>query len=194
MKKVQLQKIMFYPPSKGYALLLREEQGERQLPIIVGAFEAQAIALALERIDMPRPITHDLLANMMRDLHVKIHKITVSDLIEGTFYAKILAERIDNSDVIEIDSRPSDAIALALRMDAPIFVADKVMDEAGRIFTEVESEKVRAADESFPEIDELDYLFRLKNRLQEAIDRENYEEAAKLRDEIKAIEKDSPTN
>jgi len=119
-RQVEIAKISFYPPSKGYAVILKEMDGERQLPVIVGAFEAQAIALAIEGIEMPRPMTHDLLSNLLESMEVDVKEIVINKLVEGTFYAKIFVDSYNFGEK-EIDSRPSDAIALALRVDAPVF-------------------------------------------------------------------------
>lgn len=190
MFEVGLEKIVFYPPSKGYAILLNEVGGNRQLPVIVGAFEAQAIALALEKVKMPRPMTHDLFANVMKELELLIRRVVVTDLIGGTFYAKIYATRGDTKKMLEIDSRPSDAIALALRMGAPIYIEEKVMVKLEKSRSQKSEESV----EETPEIENLTELLELKNELQEAVEREDYELAAKLRDKIKKLEKDSNNN
>jgi len=192
MIEVDLDKIMFYPPSKGYAILLRELRGRRQLPIIVGVFEAQSIALALEQVAMPRPLTHDLCVNILKELNMRISEILVSDLIEGTFHARIFVENLEGGEIIPIDSRPSDAIALALRMGATIYVEEKVMEEAGQIIS-VKS-KPKDPHEESPEIKTLDHLFDLRNQLQKAIDEEDYEQAAQLRDKIKTIESELNIN
>ncbi|HDN59081.1 MAG: hypothetical protein DRP91_04605 [Candidatus Neomarinimicrobiota bacterium] len=190
MVRVRIEKIVFYPPSKGYAIILREINGYRQLPIIVGVFEAQAIALALEKVSMPRPLSHDLFTNILRYLNADIQEIIVTDLIEGTFYAKILIEREYDGAVFEIDSRPSDAIALALRVNAPIYVEEKVMREAGQ---SVRKKKYEDNIKNLEEVedDRLSKIFELQIQLQKAIDEENYELAAKLRDEINRLEKES---
>jgi len=122
MIKVIINKIAYYPRSKGYAILLKDVRSEQFLPIIIGNFEAQAIALALEGTALPRPLTHDLCANIMNEVGLKLEKIVVSDLIEGTFYAKLFITLADGKK-LEIDARPSDAIALALRLKAEIYVA-----------------------------------------------------------------------
>jgi uncharacterized protein len=109
-------------------IILRETDGERVLPIWVGVFEANAIALQIENVTTPRPMTHDLLRNVIQDLRARIDKIVVSDLKENTFYALIYLTV--NGDVVAIDARPSDAIALALRARAPIFVEERVIDHA----------------------------------------------------------------
>ncbi len=189
---VTLHKIVFYQPNKGYALLLKEVGGERQLPIIVGAFEAQSIALAVENIATPRPLTHDLFIEFLRAFSAQIEEVIVSDLIDTTFYAKIYLALQEGHRIV-IDGRPSDAIALALRMKAPIKVAEKVMREAGQIFTEKRRETIEK-DDSVPELQNLDRLFELQTQLQNAIEEENYELAARLRDQISALQRDSNAN
>jgi bifunctional DNase/RNase len=174
-------KITFYPPSKGYAVVLKEINGNRQLPVIVGAFEAQAIALAHENVEMPRPMTHDLLANILETLDVEVREVIVSDLRDGTFYARILIESYQFGNK-EIDSRPSDAVALALRLDAPIFVDEAVMEEAG-VIAESESVEKRTRRKSGE-----DTLESLRKQLDQAIKNEEYEKAAVLRDKIKKLE------
>jgi len=172
-------------PSSGgaYALILKEVNGNRRLPIIIGAFEAQSIALEMEGIKPPRPLTHDLMKNIIDTLGISVHEIMINDLKDGTFYAKI------SLDSQEIDSRPSDAIALAVRYQVPIFVADKVMQEAA-FFPEQEEQE--SADPDAPpkpkEVKSLTKLESLRAQLQESIEREDYEKAAQLRDEIRKFE------
>jgi bifunctional DNase/RNase len=177
-------------PSSGgaYALILKEVNGLRRLPIIIGAFEAQSIALEMEGIKPPRPLTHDLLKNVMDSLGASLNDVFINDLRDGTFYAKL------SLDSQEVDSRPSDAIALAVRYGVPIFVADKVMDEAGFVPDSEEAEKPEAqgAAESKPETEKpkikLSRLEQLQQQLLEAIAKEEYEKAAKIRDEIQKLE------
>lgn len=193
MIRVRIEKIMYYPPSKGYAVILKEVKGSRQLPIIVGVFEAQAIALALEKVEMPRPMIHDLFTDVMVNLDLTIREIIISNLVGGTFYAKVLIQKKDRGKLIEVDSRPSDAMALALRMGAPIYVAEKVMREAGQISQE-KLKKSEEMEDEIPEIKRLNHLFELKFNLQKAVNEENYELAAKLRDQIFALEGESNIN
>jgi uncharacterized protein len=179
-------------PSSGgaYALILKEVNGLRRLPIIIGAFEAQSIALEMEGIKPPRPLTHDLLKNVMDTLGANLNDVFINDLKDGTFYARL------SLDSQEVDSRPSDAIALAVRYNVPIFVADKVMDEAGFVPDGDEAEKPAAAPSS-PEPEhpstekpkiKLSRLEELHQQLLEAIAKEEYEKAAKIRDEIQKLE------
>ena len=179
-------------PSSGgaYALILKEVNGLRRLPIIIGAFEAQSIALEMEGIKPPRPLTHDLLKNVMDSLGANLNDVFINDLKDGTFYARL------SLDSQEVDSRPSDAIALAVRYNVPIFVADKVMDEAGFVPDGDEAEKPAAtADAAEPEHPstekpkiKLSRLEELQQHLLEAVAKEEYEKAAKIRDEIQKLE------
>lgn len=120
--------LMVDPITNTPIIILRDKDGQRVLPIWVGMFEANAIALQIENVTTPRPMTHDLLKNVIQDLHGRIEKIVVSDLKENTFYALIYL-RV-NGDTIAVDARPSDAIALALRARVPIFVEEEVIDNA----------------------------------------------------------------
>ena len=179
-------------PSSGgaYALILKEVNGLRRLPIIIGAFEAQSIALEMEGIKPPRPLTHDLLKNVMDSLGANLNDVFINDLKDGTFYARL------SLDSQEVDSRPSDAIALAVRYNVPIFVAEKVMDEAGFVpdgdeagkpaFTAAASEPEHPSTEK-PKI-KLSRLEELQLQLLEAVAKEEYEKAAKSRDEIQKLE------
>ncbi|PIS28611.1 MAG: hypothetical protein COT43_06110 [Candidatus Marinimicrobia bacterium CG08_land_8_20_14_0_20_45_22] len=183
MIKVEIQKIVQYLPSKGYAVLLREVGGNRQLPIIVGTFEAQAIALALEDVEMPRPLTHDLIVNILKILNMKITQVIVNDLRENTFFARVFLENETDHSSLQIDARPSDAIAIGLRMRAPLFVSDSVMNAAGQLAV-VQKNIPKSEKDVVPDMENLDKLFDLQKKLQNAINEENYELAAKLRDQI----------
>ncbi len=173
-------------PSAGgaYALLLKETYGNRRLPIIIGSFEAQSIALELEGIKPPRPLTHDLLKNMIEHLGGTITEIVIDELKENTFYAKVCLEVSSLSS--EIDSRPSDAIALAVRTQAPLYVAEEVMNSAAFVPSSEEDEgfgdepEQRETGKSVKETK----IGSLQDQLREAIEKEDYERAAKLRDEI----------
>jgi len=173
-------------PSSGgaYALILNEVEGNRRLPIIIGTFEAQAIALELEHIKPPRPMTHDLLKNIIQSFGAELNQVFINDLSEGTFYAQIIYNQ--NGEQLEQDARPSDAIALAIRFNAPIFVSEEILDEAGIVSEPEEEEDVAAGQEKKP-VKEMTRLEKLENELQTAIDTENYEKAARLRDEIKKL-------
>lgn len=194
MINVELDKIIFYPPSKGYAVILKEVGGIRQLPIIVGVFEAQSIALAIEQVKMPRPMTHDLFIRVLSRLGIAIQEVVINDLIEGTFYAQIALKTKSAKSVTKIDSRPSDAIALALRVDADILVNEAVMAEAGQVLNVTDTTEKEAPTQNSFENQLLDRLVELKTKLQIAIDEENYELAAQLRDQISTLEKELKNN
>ncbi len=191
MEKIQVDILgLSTSPSSGgaYALILKEVNGNRRLPIIIGAFEAQSIALEMEGIKPPRPLTHDLMKNILETLGADLAEIVISELRDGTFYAKL------SFDSQEIDARPSDAIALAVRFGAPIFVMDKVMDEAA-FLPEAEGEEQPSAEQ--PEKPpaqrggkegKTNKLETLRTQLKEAIEKEDYEKAAQLRDEIRKFE------
>lgn len=185
-------------PSSGgaYALVLGEIEGDRRLPIIIGAFEAQAIALELEKIQPPRPMTHDLLRDLYESLDAEVVDVVIDDLRDGTFFAKINYRR--ESEEKQLDSRPSDAVALAVRVEAPIYVAPGVLDEAG-IHTEEEELSELAAPgggsasgSSSGGIEEegMSKIEKMEVQLQKAIDEENYERAAELRDELQRLRGD----
>jgi len=167
-----------------YALILKESSGSRRLPIIIGAFEAQAIALEIEGIKPPRPMTHDLLKSVIDTLGYSISEVTITELRDGTFYARISLDTAVND---EIDSRPSDAIALAVRYNVPIFVSEEVLAEAG--FVPEDEEGASGSDpESTAGQTKERQLVALQARLQEAIQKEDYELAARLRDDIKRLQ------
>ena len=172
---VKVQKISFHPPSRSYAVILSEINGTRKLPVIVGAFEAQSIALALESMDTPRPLTHDLIGLLIKEVEANLVAVRITSLEEGVFYAtldingKITGKR-------SVDSRPSDAIAVGLRMQAPIMIAEKLFDEAG-----IEDENDEIPGETSTSLS----VKELEDRLQVAVEGEKYEIAAKIRDQIK---------
>jgi len=176
---------------KEFVVLLRGANDERTLPISIGQLEAQSIAIVLNDIPFPRPLTHDLLKSVLTSLDCKLLHIEICDLIDETFYARLVLEKEGKK--IEIDSRPSDAIALSLRFNAPIYVAEKVMDEASIIIPEEsETDEVSEFEQNSSEEDEeeeknLSPLEALQKKLKKAIQDEKYEEAAKLRDEIEKI-------
>jgi bifunctional DNase/RNase len=176
------------PASGGaYALILKEVHGNRRLPIIIGASEAQSIALEMEGIKPPRPLTHDLMKNIITAFGAELSDIIIDELRDGTFYAKL------NVDSQLIDSRPSDAIALAVRYGVQIFVATAVMDEAAFVPEEEEDESLPSSSRqqkskpSSPPT-KMTKLEQLNTLLKEAIEKENYEKAASLRDEIRKLE------
>jgi len=182
------------PGGGGYALILKEIGGERRLPIIIGSFEAQHIALELEGIKPPRPLTHDLLRNIIEQLGFSISHVYINELRDGTFFAKI---KMDVGSMEEIDSRPSDAIALALKFSVPIYVSEEVMNEVAFIPEKEDDEEgeegsLFKTSETGASEEELDPYSRKLNKLQTdlkaAIENEDYEKAASIRDEIKRLE------
>jgi len=186
-------------PSAGgaYALLLRESFGTRRLPIIIGGFEAQAIALELEGIKPPRPLTHDLLKQFVDHLSVSITEVIIDELRDNTFFAKIILEVASLQNAI--DARPSDAIALAVRTNSPIYVAEKVMAIASFEPTGEENEDYtqsakKGKPESAPRPQAETEVASLHDKLREAIDKEDYERAANLRDKINKLKGQSPSN
>lgn len=185
--------------SGAYALILSEVDGERKLPIVIGAFEAQSIAIALEKdIRPPRPLTHDLFKNFSDRFDITVKQVIIHKLVDGVFYASLICESNGKEEII--DARTSDAIALALRFSAPIFTYKNILEKAGiilKINPEEDLEKTDDAlvfeeaptDTSEKNIDEQnDYknlsLAELEDLLQKAVSDENYEIAAKIRDEI----------
>ncbi len=192
MQKVQCEILgLSSSPSTGgaYAILLKEIEGVRRLPIIIGAFEAQAIALEIEGIKPPRPLTHDLLKQIIDSLGGSVLEVIISELRENTFYAKIVLEVSGLTN--EIDARPSDAIALSVRTQAPIYVSEPVLETAGFIPSEEnEKELTRKIDANddlqLPKSKEAK-IASLQNKLREALEAEEYERAAKIRDDIKKL-------
>ena len=192
MNLVEVKRISYYPPSKGYAVLLQEKDSNRSLPIIVGSNEAQAIALYLEGVDMPRPMTHDLLINVLDSLESDIRQVTIARMKNGTFFAEIEVSNSKVGDII-IDSRPSDAIAIALRTMTPIYVSDEVMERAGidNYSTGGEVAETVSLDDLSKEESAGSVIENLAEALEKAISEEEYEVAARLRDRIKQLEKKS---
>lgn len=189
-------------PSSGgaYALILNETDGKRRLPIIIGTFEAQAIALELENIKPPRPMTHDLMRNIIQSFNTFVKEIFINDLKDGTFYAQIIYD--NNGETLNQDSRPSDAIALAIRFNAPIFVSEFIVNEAG-IETEPTLEEPQqpgstqpkefsstAAEQPSPSSSRESRIKMLEKSLGAAIAEENYEKAARIRDELNRLKDD----
>ncbi|MGB5847578.1 MAG: bifunctional nuclease domain-containing protein [Ignavibacteriaceae bacterium] len=184
-------------PSTGgaYAILLKELEGHRRLPIIIGAFEAQAIALEMEGIKPPRPLTHDLLKQITDNLGAIVNEVIIDELRENTFFAKIILEVSGLTQ--EIDARPSDAIALAVRAEAQIYVAANVMDTAAFIPSEEdEIEEITSgispdSSKNKKPASKETKLAAMHDKLREAIEKEEYERAAKIRDDIKRLTSDN---
>lgn len=176
-----------------YALILTEIEGERKLPIVIGAFEAQSIAIALEKdIKPPRPLTHDLFKSFANRFDIELKKVIIHKLIDGVFYASIVCQKDGQEEVL--DSRTSDAIALALRFNASIFTYENILDQAGIILDVKESdtkkieafkepEKLPQDTKAHPTLSKLS-LDKLKEALGQAVQMEDYEYAAAIRDEI----------
>ncbi|MEM6299073.1 MAG: bifunctional nuclease family protein [Bacteroidota bacterium] len=172
--------------SGSFALVLGEERRNRRLPIIIGMFEAQAIAVEMENINSTRPMTHDLFRVFAENFHFDIEEIVITDLKDGVFYAEIHC--IDKRDGrrLTLDARPSDAVAIGLRFKAPLYTYESIMEEAGVVLGEMEEEE--QVDEPTTTkrpktINEMS-IAELEEQLQTAIDKEDYEKAARLRDEI----------
>lgn len=177
--------------SGAYALVLAESNGKRRLPIIIGGFEAQAIAIELENMTPSRPLTHDLFKNFAEQYQININEIIIYNLVEGIFFAKLYCEQ--NGVEIQIDSRTSDAIALAVRFECPIYTYEFVLSQAGIILEDEENSEDESdlIDEEY-DMDDFNAdpverltLSELELKLKESIDNEDYEAASKIRDEIK---------
>lgn len=183
---VSVAKTFLVNMGKDFIMLLRGTDDQRTLPISIGQLEAQSIAIVLNQVPFPRPLTHDLFKSVMTEIGCQVKRVEVNDLSDGTFYARLIIDM--HGAEIEIDSRPSDAIALALRFAAPIYVYDKVMDEAGVIIPDenrvVEEQTSEGLEELEAEIGDLTAVEVLQRQLDKAIQEERYEDAARLRDEI----------
>lgn len=185
--------------SGAYALILEEDFGKRKIPVIIGNFEAQSIALALQKdLAPPRPITHDLFTNFAKSLHFVVKAVFIYKLKDGVFYSNILFQNIDTDEEIEIDSRTSDAIALAVRFEAPVYATKEILEKAG-VYMEMNEEElsnestfekaldtienqlnINDIEDSFAHLTD----FEINDLISKAIENEDYETAAKLRDEL----------
>lgn len=205
-KKIQLEILGLsssQSQSGSFALILGEKNGNRRLPIIIGMFEAQSIAIQIEKISPNRPLTHDLFKSFAEHVHVVILEVVISDLKEGVFYSRIVCS--DGAATFDIDARPSDAIAIGLRFGVPIFTVESVLSEAGIILSDLdESDTETDTDEDDEDEDEDDDSGRtrpaktpevrdpsgqvsseeLTKMLTQALEKEDYEKAAKIRDEL----------
>jgi bifunctional DNase/RNase len=178
--------------SGSFALVLGETDGNRRLPIIIGMFEAQAIAIEIEKITPNRPMTHDLFKSFAHGYDFKVKEIIISDLKEGVFFAKIVCE--GSHGPVEIDARPSDAIAIGLRFEAEMYTYETILSEAGIVLsdeieqdvTEIKSEvSSKTAEPEGGQSENKDHsIDKLNEMLKEAIDNEDYEKAAQIRDEL----------
>ncbi|PWK26569.1 hypothetical protein LV89_02417 [Arcicella aurantiaca] len=192
MEKIKLEILGLSPSSSqtgSFALVLGEEYGPRRLPIIIGMFEAQAIAIEIEKIEPNRPMTHDLFKSFARTFHYSVSEITITDIKEGVFFAKIHCS--DGIKDTFVDARPSDAIAIGLRFNVPIYTYENVLSEAGISINETgkddlleELEEEVKPQKTFAELLKENPVEVLNNMLKEALENEEYEKAAKIRDEI----------
>ncbi len=174
-----------------YALVLGEENGSRRIPIIIGGFEAQAIAIQLEGLKPPRPLTHDLFFNFAAEYDIMVEMVYIFRLEEGIFYSKLVCN--NGVKKVELDARTSDAIALALRFQCPIYTTEEIIDRAGIIFSyESNQPQQPSKQEKSQKSEELQMMdiIELENLLSEAVINENYERASEIRDEIKRRKKD----
>jgi len=192
MKKIELEIVALshsITQTHSYAVVLGEVNGLRRLPIVIGGFEAQAIAVALERMSPSRPLTHDLMKNFMNAFNVELQEVVITDLQEGIFFSKLICFTVD--DTVEIDSRTSDALALAVRFGCPIYTYDSILENAG-IIMEDTGEKKKTKIESVGGEENKDpredlskmSLDELENLLNEVLENEDYIRAISIRDEI----------
>lgn len=192
MKKIELEIVALshsITQTHSYAVVLGEVNGLRRLPIVIGGFEAQAIAVALEKMHPSRPLTHDLMKNFMTAFSVELHEVVICDLQEGIFYSKLVCST--EQETVEIDSRTSDALALAVRFGCPIFTYENILENAGIMMEETDKEKrkveaVGATPESAASSEDLKSmsLEELQNLLNEVLESEDYMRAIAIRDEI----------
>ncbi|MDC3336484.1 bifunctional nuclease family protein [Flavobacteriales bacterium] len=191
MEKIQLDIVgLSYSQTQSgaYALVLCETEGQRRLPIIIGGFEAQAIAIELESMQPSRPLTHDLFKSFAKEFEIEVTEVIIYNLVEGIFYAKIMC--LQNGREVKIDSRTSDAIALAVRFNCPIYTFEFILGTAGVVVEDQENEDLAESDVSMEELVtskeniESISLADLESQLKEAIANEDYENASRIRDEI----------
>jgi bifunctional DNase/RNase len=190
MKKIELEIVALshsITQTHSYAVVLGEVNGLRRLPIVIGGFEAQAIAVALERMQPSRPLTHDLMKNFMHAFNVELMEIIINDLQEGIFYSKLVC--VNEHDTVEIDSRTSDALALAVRFGCPIYTYETILENAG-ILMEDESKQKKSdipvqesASASYKDLSKMS-LEELEKLLSEVLEQEDYIRAIEIRDEI----------
>ena len=167
--------------SGSFALVLGEQNGTRRLPITIGMFEAQAIAIEIEKITPHRPMTHDLFKSFAKAYDYTVQEIMISDLREGVFFAKVVC-----TGGVEIDSRPSDAIAIGIRFNVPIYTTESIMSEAGIVLFDMGEDEEEEVEQMHQETENVKNmpLEKLQELLAEALEQEDYEHAARLRDEI----------
>ncbi len=193
MDKIKLEILgMSYSQSQSgaYALILGETEGQRRLPIIIGGFEAQAIAIELEKMKPARPLTHDLLKRVADAYHINIREVIINKFFEGVFYAQLVCD--NGNQMIEIDSRTSDAVALAIRFKCPIYTYENIMSAAGILVQDEKEQQEQTEEEWFqPEKSSGENPWdqysttELQDMIQKAVEKEEYEKASKIRDEIK---------
>jgi uncharacterized protein len=193
MKKIELEIVALshsITQTHSYAVVLGEVNGLRRLPIVIGGFEAQAIAVALERMQPSRPLTHDLMKNFMMAFSVDLHEVVICDLQEGIFYSKLLCS--NDKDTVEIDSRTSDALALAVRFGCPIYTYENILDSAGILMEDSGKQKKKTSvtttttEEGAGTQDDLKAmsLEDLQTLLNDVLEQEDYIRAIAIRDEI----------
>ncbi|MEZ4884072.1 MAG: bifunctional nuclease family protein [Chitinophagales bacterium] len=185
MRKIELEIVVLshnISQSQSYAVVLGEKEGLRRLPIVIGAYEAQAIAVVLNDLMPARPLTHDLMKNLCIEFDIELREVIISDLKDGIFYATLLCQMGEN--ILEIDSRTSDALALAVRYGCPIYTYEFILEQAGIILEESVKEQKRGKEVSSGNDLKRHTIDKLNNLLDEAIAKEDYEKAAQLRDEI----------
>ena len=190
MKKIELEIVALshsITQTHSYAVVLGEVNGLRRLPIVIGGFEAQAIAVALEKMQPSRPLTHDLMKNFMNAFNVDLVEVIITDLQEGIFYSKLVCT--SENDTVEIDSRTSDALALAVRFGCPVYTFEHILDSAGILMEDTAStKKKKTADIEEPggETGDLKTLSldELNKLLNEVLEQEDYLKAIAIRDEI----------
>jgi len=198
MKKIELEIVALshsITQTHSYAVVLGEVNGVRRLPIVIGGFEAQAIAVALEKMQPSRPLTHDLMRNFMNSFRIELHEIIICDLQEGIFFSKLVCS--SDNDTIEIDSRTSDALALAVRFGCPIYTYENILSNAGILMEETEREKKKKekkealVEEAVSENADLKTmtLDELNSLLNEVLEQEDYVRAIAIRDEINSRNK-----
>ncbi len=190
MKKIELEIVALshsLAQTQNYAIVLGESEGVRRLPIVIGEFEAQAIAVAMEGMEPSRPMTHDLFKNTLSGFSIEVKEVVINNLVDGIFYANLIC--ILNGKQTEVDSRTSDALALAVRFGCPIYTFEFILEQAGIILEEetereVQKAKHRRSDKTKVKTLQENSAEELENLLQNALDSEDYEKAAKIRDEI----------
>lgn len=204
MKKIELEIVALshsITQSHSYAVVLGEVSGIRRLPIVIGGFEAQAIAVALEKMNPTRPLTHDLMRSICQSFSIEVKEVIINNLLDGIFYSQLVCKR--GNELIEVDSRTSDALALAVRFDCPIYTYEFILDSAGLILEEPSKEEKLEVKEHKPQkksgaaaaVKTMDLarqsLPELNQLLQSLLEKEDYEQAIMVRDEISRRKKQS---